>query len=1174
MFVLMEYCSGNGLLHFMNTRLKDQLTEPEILQIACDIGLGLSTMHYLSPPLIHRDLKVDNVLISGDGVYKLCDFGSASNILRPPRNSMEFQILDNDIQSHTTAQYRAPEMVDVGKGFPIDEKSDIWAFGVFIYMLCYYRTPFEKEGNVGILNGHYSFPQAPVYSERLKRIIRVTLNVDPRLRPNIYQCLKELYSMRGLDPPTRDIYISPTSTAWKDTTAYQTSHSPLWADPASGYSSNSPYPPADSTAAPPVSAKVEPTLSYHATIDGGASRTVPPIFTPVPSQQSSDPTAVPPTNSVFTGQPSQQQTPSTIPASLSTKTVDTSISLSSTEDIDVNGEDDAEAKYPTIEELSQSLEQQYITVSPTMNAPKSTYPANAAFSSSIVSLPPSMMGNTGSTPINIAQAASVSPVQSSVPDSSIYGSYPKSMTPWGPYQAPAPQQFSQHSQQPQQSQQFQQPQKLQPPPQQSQPAPKMPTLGSSYSSTSNFNPGSYHEMSWSTGQPTRPVPLNSGSINNRPFTPASGSYVNPVSGAFSSSSYNSSSSSSSSSAFDEDQVQPARSVSNLNRSKSTASIKRPPSALSRGRTPEIIGNSSSNGEEPRIQKPRPMSLYTQPSEALLDFSDEVHVPPSRAYSRNAMTNNFSSNAPSNNSTPVNANVPFVQSNNVPTLIDPIVTDDKDHLKAMLTDVKDKGNMIRLEDGTANNFYGTNQNHSDSSDSSDSTDSSGSDIGKATTSQYTPGVDQEKSEDLQLSYVQSKSTTAPNHGKRMSLTLKNKINDAFKIFDSPRSTSSQYGKSIPKQSSDYPSSNNLSKDKRLSYSTDNLSMYHASKSGHRSTSPEDVVREAPFMEQEDASQFGRPKQGKYSLSSPRSSVTLGRSKTTTRSTSGFTSNTATGGISTNPAFTIQNRIQALINGKTSPPPRTATGYGKYTDGRKSFDGMDSGNTQQRLYRTKSSSGMGPVSDRRSFDAPSHTPAGMNAINNLSSEADKSGPVYSSSNRTADMGYGDRQKKLNGHSHKLSVISSERSTPSTSSDDEDTPPGPIGSDGRDDDYDSEDDELYVKPSNNLHLQQPPQQQAQPNNIQRSFDEDEFFSQTASASPAPNATEAAITSPVQRSTTITPSLGASIAPTVSKTSIITVPAATPPGPTNLMDDQSPVLSSAEDWKEAFNKKYPSLA
>jgi serine/threonine protein kinase len=1160
----MEYCSGNGLLHFMNTRLKDQLTEPEILQIACDIGLGLSTMHYLSPPLIHRDLKVDNVLISGDGIYKLCDFGSASNVLRPPRNSMEFQILDNDIQNHTTAQYRAPEMVDVARGFPIDEKSDIWAFGIFIYMLCYYRTPFEKEGNVGILNGRYAFPPAPAYSDRLKRIIHVTLNVDPRLRPNIYQCLKELYSMRGMDPPTHNIYASPTSTVRKDTAAYQTNHSSLWTDPASGCSSASPYSPADSTAAPPISTKIEPKLSYHATIDGGASRTAPPVFTPVPSHQSSDTTAVPPTSSVFTGQP-KQQPPSTIPASLSSKTVSTSQSFSSAEDIEVNGEDDAEAKYPTIEVLSQSLEQTYITVSPTMNTPKSTYPANAAFSASFVSLPPSAMGNNGPTPINIAQASSVSPVQSSVPDSSIYGSYPKSMTPWGPYQTPAPQQFSQHSQQ------LQQPQQPQQSLQQSQPAPKMPTLGSSYSSTSNFNTGSYHEMSWSTGQPNRPVPLNSGSVTNRPYTPASGSYANPASAAFSSSSYTSSSSSS----FDDDQIQPVRSISNLNRSNSTASIRRPPSALSRGRTPEVIGNSSSNGEEPRIQKPRPMSLYAQPSEPLLDFSDEVQVPQSRAYSRNAMTNNFSSSIQSNTNTPVNANAnaQFVQSNNVPTLIDPIVTDDKDHLKAMLKDVEDKGNMIRLEDGTPSTLYSTNQNHSDSSDSSDS------DIGKASTSQYAPELDQAKSQDPQLSYVKSKSATAPNQSKRMSLTLKNKINDAFKIFDSPRSTSSQYGKSIPKQSSDYSSSSNFSKDKRLSYSTENLSLYHASKGGYRSTSPEDVVREAPFMEQEDASQFERPKQAKYNLTSPRSSMTLGRSKTTTRSSSGFTSGTATGGISTNPAFTIQNRIQALINGKTSPPPRTATGYGKYTDGRKSFDGTEIFNTQQRLYRTKSSGVMLPSSDRPNFDAPSHTAAGMKVINNLPSEVDKSRPVYGNGSSTGEMGYGDQQKKLNAHNRQLSVISSERSTPSTSSDEEDTPTVPIGNDGRNDDYDSEDDELYVRPSKNIHLQQPPQQQQavqiQPKSRQRSAEEADFFNQTASLTPATNSTEAVITLPVQPSTTTISSLSATNAPTsASKASIVTVSAVTPSGPTNLMDDQSPVLSAAEDWKEAFNKKYPSLA
>ena len=211
----MEYCSGNGLIGFMNTRLRTLLTEPEILKIACDIGLAIANMHYLSPPLIHRDLKVENVLISGDNTFKLCDFGSASSILRPPRNSAEFQILDNDIQSHTTAQYRAPEMIDIARGYPINEKCDIWAFGVFIYKLCYFTTPFEKEGNLAILNASFTFPPTPVFSDRLKRFINVTLSGDPNLRPNIFQCVKELYSMRGLEAPIQDIYVAPTSTTWK-----------------------------------------------------------------------------------------------------------------------------------------------------------------------------------------------------------------------------------------------------------------------------------------------------------------------------------------------------------------------------------------------------------------------------------------------------------------------------------------------------------------------------------------------------------------------------------------------------------------------------------------------------------------------------------------------------------------------------------------------------------------------------------------------------------------------------------------------------------------------------------------------------------------------------------------------------------------------------------------------
>lgn len=225
-FVLMEYCSRHGLIDFMNTRLREQLTESEILKIMYDVTSGLACLHYLKPPLVHRDLKIENILISGDGTYKLCDFGSASPILRPPRNSTEFAILDEDIQRYTTAQYRAPEMVDIYKGFPIDEKSDIWALGVFLYKLCYYTTPFEREGQLAILNARYTFPPKPAYSDRLKRIIVATLQPDPRNRPNVYQVLKEVCSMRGVEVPIKDIYTHPTAGGYVEGVAVGTTPPP------------------------------------------------------------------------------------------------------------------------------------------------------------------------------------------------------------------------------------------------------------------------------------------------------------------------------------------------------------------------------------------------------------------------------------------------------------------------------------------------------------------------------------------------------------------------------------------------------------------------------------------------------------------------------------------------------------------------------------------------------------------------------------------------------------------------------------------------------------------------------------------------------------------------------------------------------------------------------------
>ncbi|TEA21486.1 Serine/threonine-protein kinase ppk30 [Colletotrichum sidae] len=208
-FLLMEHCNGGGLIDFMNTRLQHRLTEPEILHIFTDIAEGVACMHYLKPPLLHRDLKVENVLILSQGSqkrFKLCDFGSAASPKPAPQTVVECRLLDEDVQKHTTMQYRSPEMIDVYRKLPIDEKSDIWALGVLLYKLCYYTTPFEDQGQLAILNASYRFPNYPVFSDRLKKLIASMLRESPQSRPNIYEVLREGCAMQSRDVPIHDIY--------------------------------------------------------------------------------------------------------------------------------------------------------------------------------------------------------------------------------------------------------------------------------------------------------------------------------------------------------------------------------------------------------------------------------------------------------------------------------------------------------------------------------------------------------------------------------------------------------------------------------------------------------------------------------------------------------------------------------------------------------------------------------------------------------------------------------------------------------------------------------------------------------------------------------------------------------------------------------------------------------
>ncbi|KAJ1562023.1 hypothetical protein HK405_000674 [Cladochytrium tenue] len=116
--ILMEYCSGGHLVDLLNSRLHSRLGEREILNIFSDVCEAVAHMHFQpGGPIVHRDIKAENVLIASNGsTYKLCDFGSSSRRRIPPNTPLsvaETRKLEEDIDKHTTLQYRAPEICDL-----------------------------------------------------------------------------------------------------------------------------------------------------------------------------------------------------------------------------------------------------------------------------------------------------------------------------------------------------------------------------------------------------------------------------------------------------------------------------------------------------------------------------------------------------------------------------------------------------------------------------------------------------------------------------------------------------------------------------------------------------------------------------------------------------------------------------------------------------------------------------------------------------------------------------------------------------------------------------------------------------------------------------------------------------------------------------------------------------
>jgi hypothetical protein len=143
----------------------------------------IHALQYLhSNSVVHRDIKMENILVDENDVLKLSDFGFAHKF--KSKTEKEDELCG-------TIEYMSPENL---RERPYRFSPDIWCVGVLAYDMMFGDTPFKAKKNgimkKKILQCKYSFPQETKSSDELKDFIRRILVKDPHKRLTLSQMLE------------------------------------------------------------------------------------------------------------------------------------------------------------------------------------------------------------------------------------------------------------------------------------------------------------------------------------------------------------------------------------------------------------------------------------------------------------------------------------------------------------------------------------------------------------------------------------------------------------------------------------------------------------------------------------------------------------------------------------------------------------------------------------------------------------------------------------------------------------------------------------------------------------------------------------------------------------------------------------------------------------------------
>uniref|UniRef100_A0A0A9BIP1 Protein kinase domain-containing protein n=1 Tax=Arundo donax TaxID=35708 RepID=A0A0A9BIP1_ARUDO len=110
-------------------------------------------------------------------------------------------------------------MWDLYRREVISEKVDIWALGCLLYRICYFKSAFDGESKLQILNGNYLIPELPKYSSAITSLIKDMLNSSPDTRPDITQVWFRVNELLPLELQKDLPNGSPSGSAFESHTA-------------------------------------------------------------------------------------------------------------------------------------------------------------------------------------------------------------------------------------------------------------------------------------------------------------------------------------------------------------------------------------------------------------------------------------------------------------------------------------------------------------------------------------------------------------------------------------------------------------------------------------------------------------------------------------------------------------------------------------------------------------------------------------------------------------------------------------------------------------------------------------------------------------------------------------------------------------------------------------------